>query len=100
MSSTPIDLAKIASDVVRQLFSDARQVSLGDKTYPIINLKRVNLRSVTIEGFQFLEQNAAKDSKWAQMAREGHQIAWVFKDRKYYARVVDGEYTLLKKNAK
>ena len=28
------------------------------------------------EGHLWLEQNPAKDSKWAKLAREGHEVAW------------------------
>jgi hypothetical protein len=30
------------------------------------------------EGHFWLEQNAAKASKWGRLAREGHKIAWEF----------------------
>ncbi len=30
------------------------------------------------EGRYWLEQNSAKASKWAELARQGHQIAWEF----------------------
>ena len=37
------------------------------------------LRSFTDEdGHFWLEQNADKRSKWAKLAREGHDIAWEF----------------------
>jgi hypothetical protein len=37
------------------------------------------LRTFTDERSHFwLEQNSAKASKWAKLAREGHQIAWEF----------------------
>ena len=37
------------------------------------------LRSFTDDNGHFwLEQNAAKASKWAKFAREGHQVAWEF----------------------
>jgi hypothetical protein len=37
------------------------------------------LRTFTDEhGHFWLEQNAAKPSKWAKLAREGHQVAWEF----------------------
>jgi hypothetical protein len=42
-----------------------------------------------------LEQNADKESHWAQKTREGHKIAWVMKDGEYLARVVDGKVDLL-----
>ena len=37
------------------------------------------LRTFTVEHGQFwLEQNPAKNSKWAKPAREGHEMAWEF----------------------
>jgi hypothetical protein len=37
------------------------------------------LRSFTdSEGQFWLEQNSAKASKWAKLARQGHDIAWEF----------------------
>jgi hypothetical protein len=30
------------------------------------------------EGHFWLEQNAAKSSKWGRLAREGHKVAWEF----------------------
>jgi hypothetical protein len=37
------------------------------------------LRCFTDEhGHFWLEQNATKESKWAKLAREGHEIAWEF----------------------
>jgi hypothetical protein len=42
-------------------------------------LAQTNLRSLTDdEGHFWLEQNAAKSSKWAKLAREGHAVAWEF----------------------
>ena len=38
-----------------------------------------NLRSFTDkDGHFWLEQNAEKSSKWAKLARKGHDIAWEF----------------------
>src|SRR3954454_5126298 len=43
------------------------------------HLGRSGLRSFTDEnGHLWLEQNANKDSKWAKLARAGHEIAWEF----------------------
>ncbi|MEP6716840.1 MAG: hypothetical protein ABJC09_14815 [Terriglobia bacterium] len=37
------------------------------------------LRSFTdVEGYFWLEQNAAKPSKWGKFAREGHDVPWEF----------------------
>ena len=57
------------------------------------------LRSfVTEDGHLWLEQNAQKRSKWATLARKGHDVAWEF-DKPggaYTGRMlIDGEiYTL------
>jgi hypothetical protein len=43
------------------------------------HLGHSRLRSFTDEeGHFWLEQNSAKTSKWAKLAREGHQVAWEF----------------------
>jgi hypothetical protein len=42
-------------------------------------LGRSRLRTFTDEhGHFWIEQNSAKDSKWARLAREGHEVAWEF----------------------
>ena len=54
------------------------------------------LRSFTDdEGHFWLEQNATKKTKWAKLAREGHDVAWEFKGRggSYSGRMlIDGEF--------
>jgi hypothetical protein len=53
------------------------------------------LRSFTDEdGHFWLEQNAEKKSKWAKLAREGHNVAWEFDGPRgeYTGRMlIDGE---------
>jgi hypothetical protein len=42
-------------------------------------LGRSGLRSFTdAEGHLWLEQNSTKASRWAKLAREGHEVAWEF----------------------
>jgi hypothetical protein len=37
------------------------------------------LRTFTEEHHRFwIEKNASKDSRWAKLARQGHEIAWEF----------------------
>jgi len=57
------------------------------------------LRSFTDEeGHFWLEQNSAKGSKWAKLARKGHDVAWEFERPRgtYSGRIlIDGEvYTV------
>ncbi len=58
-------------------------------------LGRSGLRSFTdAEGHFWLEQNRAKASRWAKLAREGHEVAWEFENPGggYTGRIlIDGE---------
>jgi hypothetical protein len=53
------------------------------------------LRTFTDEHNRFwIEQNESKDSRWAKLARQGHEIAWEFDSPggSYTGRVlIDGE---------
>ena len=52
------------------------------------------LRSFTAtDGKFWLEQNPAKRSKWAKLAREGHEVAWEFAEGGSYSgrMLIDGE---------
>jgi hypothetical protein len=53
------------------------------------------LRSfVNDEGHFWLEQNTAKKTKWAKLARDGHDVAWEFSGRggSYTGRMlIDGD---------
>jgi hypothetical protein len=42
-----------------------------------------------------VEQNPKKSSEWAELARAGRRVAWVMREGRYLARVVDGEVTFL-----
>jgi len=59
------------------------------------HLGHSRLRSFTAQDKHFwLEQNPAKASKWAKLARKGHEIAWEFESAggPYTGRVlIDGE---------
>jgi len=59
------------------------------------HLGHSRLRSITDEDGSFwLEQNSAKDSKWAKLARQGHDVAWEFDSPggSYTGRIlIDGE---------
>jgi hypothetical protein len=59
------------------------------------HLGHSRLRSFTDgQGHLWLEQNAEKRSKWARLAREGHDVAWEFESPggSYTGRMlIDGE---------
>lgn len=58
---------------------------------------RTGLRYVKLDDNAILvEQNPKTKSQWADLANAGHRVAWVIRDRKYLARVLDGEVLMLK----
>ena len=72
----------------RELFSDEKGT--------VRRFSRSGLRYLYLSGgTTLIEQNPSKQSRWAQMARQGRQIAWLMKEGRYLARVIDGEVQLL-----
>ncbi len=97
MTDEPFDLEGAAKAAFSAMFAGENSVIFGGKDYSIEILKASRLKSVNFGEYQCIEQNPRKESQWAQKAREGHHIMWVFKGRAYIARVMDGEFTLLSK---
>jgi hypothetical protein len=63
----------------------------GVKKFARSGLRYVNLPG----GAVLIEQNPTKRSEWAELANQGHRVAWVMREGKYLARVVDGEVVML-----
>nr|MDO8087702.1 hypothetical protein [Candidatus Sigynarchaeum springense] len=97
MTGETFDLEAAAKAAFSAIFAGEKTVKFGGKDYPVEILKSSRLKSVNFGEYQCIEQNPRKESQWAQKAREGHQIMWMFKGRAYIARVMDGEFTLLGK---
>lgn len=84
----------------RLLFHGEELIYKGKK----VPLRKINLRAggtlrkVEVGDFAYIEQNPSKRSKWAAMARRGHNILWIINTRtnEYWGRVVDGEVTPLR----
>ena len=91
------NLEEYSLQIFKALFSKESEVEVTGEFFPINIFKSKKLRYVDLYGFRFIEQNTAKSSKWAQRARDGAKIMWVFRGRSYFARVIDGSFTLLKK---
>ncbi len=91
------NLENFAITIAEAIFSDQSEVELEGNFFPINSFKSSKLRYVDLYGYRFIEQNPIKSSRWAEMARNGHKILWIFKGNTYYARVVDGKFTLLKR---
>jgi hypothetical protein len=72
------------------IFNNFETIEIDGYSYHMDYTSRSGLRLFKIEGYSYLEQNSETGSNWAKMAREGHQIMWVMKGRRYLAQVRDG----------
>ncbi len=97
MGETLFDIEAAAKAAFTAMFAGAKSFQFDGNAYVVDILKSSKLKAVSFGEYQCIEQNPRKDSQWAQKAREGHHIMWVFKGRAYIARVMDGEFTLLGK---
>ena len=78
---------------------ETNSVTIGDKPIPVRRTSSSRLKFVqfVMEGreYQAIEQNAAKPSRWGELARQGHRVVQ-FRDLRtgrYVAVAVDGEVT-------
>jgi gamma-glutamylcyclotransferase (GGCT)/AIG2-like uncharacterized protein YtfP len=92
-----VDLEETALKIYEAMFADEESVEVDGEVYDIDLTSRAKVKRVRIDDLSFLEQNPKKDSHWAEEAREGRQIMWVMKGRKYLARVRDGRFLDLRK---
>ena len=83
--------------IYNAIFEGKKTVEIEGIDYPI-NEFSSNIRYVDLFGYRYIEQNRNKKSEWGKKAREGHKIMWIIKGRRYMVRIMDGEYTDLKKS--
>jgi hypothetical protein len=88
------------SSIAEQLMSTSETVSVDGRVLPVRLTGRQRLRCVRFPAdgaeYEAIEQNAAKPSRWGQLAREGHRVVQfrdVLSDR-YVAVSVDGHVTI------
>jgi len=93
-------LQQAALKIYDAIFGGQESVEIDGETHPIEKTSKSKLLSVRIGPLFFVEQNPAKSSKWAELAKEGHQIMWVMRGRSYVARVMDGRFLDLQRKAK
>ena len=79
------------------IFNNIETIEIDGDRYFLDHTPRKGLRFYEIDGYSYLEQNPETGSNWAKMAREGHQIMWVMKGRRYFAQVRDGVFYDLRK---
>ncbi len=58
--------------------------------YKVLVSKNQGLKFVREGKYTLMEQNPHKSSVYADLARQGHNVAWLFEDNKYKAVVIDG----------
>ncbi|MER3427968.1 MAG: hypothetical protein C4334_07685 [Pyrinomonas sp.] len=78
-------------DEIRRAFDKLFVGESDVRRFPRSGVRYVELG----HGLRLVEQNPNKKSRWAELARQGHRIAWVMRDGEYLARVVDGEVEIL-----
>jgi len=85
---------RLARSLAVPYYPDVAQTLKDMSTWTEL-IGHAQLRSfVDDEGHFWLEQNAAKKTKWAKLARDGHDVAWEFAGRggSYTGRMlIDGE---------
>lgn len=88
----------VLTSVAEQMMSGA-EVVVDGRAEKVTRTGTRRLRTVRFEmrgkGYQAIEQNAEKPSRWGQLAREGHRVVQ-FREigsGKYVAVVVDGKVT-------
>ena len=86
-TETEVPAAGVILVAFEKLFGGGR----GVRKFQRSGLRYVNLP----EGAILIEQNPQKGSEWAELARQGHRIAWAMREGRYLARVVDGEVVML-----
>jgi len=80
------------------LVDRAAEVELNGETFRVRETPRKRLRQVDFvfegESLRGLEQNPETESRWAQLARAGHNVMQFLSAGRYIGNVVDGKVTL------
>ena len=92
-----LDLKEVAIKAFEAIFDSHESVDIDGESYFIERTSSAGLRFVKIGKYTFLEQNPNKSSRWAKLAREGHNILWVLVGRRYLAQVKDAVFHDFKK---
>jgi hypothetical protein len=85
------------STIFDTIFDRLDSVEIKGEVYLISQTLKSKVRLVEKDGYTYIEQNPHMSSKWAQLARDGHQILWVMQGRRYLAQVKDRKFLNLKR---
>jgi hypothetical protein len=94
---TMLDHDILKSVAAQMMTSD--QVILGTQSFPVTRTGSSKLRAVRFvmngHNYHAIEQNPAKPSRWAELARQGHRVVQFrnVASGKYVAVVVDDKVT-------
>jgi hypothetical protein len=74
------------------------EVNLDGRKFRVRETLRKHLREVDFvfegQALRGLEQNPRTESRWAQLAREGHKVMQFLSAGQYFGNVVNGKVTL------
>jgi len=90
-------IEEVARKVYDAIFEGLNTVEIEGEVYLVGKTSRNKVRLVERGGYTYIEQNPHKDSRWAKLAKQGHQIMWVMQGRKYLAQIKDGKFLNLKR---
>jgi hypothetical protein len=90
------NLKEIGLKIFEAIFSGAKTVKIDDIEHEIKKFSS-GIKFLDLFGYRFIEQNLNKKSQWGKKAREGHQIMWIIKHRRYLVQIIDGEFKDLSK---
>ena len=78
--------------VYEAIFSNKPSITIEGVEYFMEKTTRTDLRFFNIQEYSFLEQNPEKSSNFGELAREGSQIMWVMRGRRYLGQVRNGDF--------
>ena len=82
--------------IYNALFDKKKSVEIEGIEYKFEKFSS-GVRYLDLFDYRYIEQNRNKKSEWGKKAREGHQIIWIIKGRRYIAQILDGEFKDLTK---
>ena len=90
------NLENYGMTIYNALFDKKKSVEIEGIEYKFEKFSS-GVRYLDLFGYRYIEQNRNKKSEWGKKAREGHQIIWIIKGRRYIAQILDGEFKDLTK---
>ena len=90
------NLEKYGMTIYKAIFDKKKSVEIEGIEYKIDKFSS-GVRYLDLFDYRYIEQNRNKKSEWGKKAREGHQIMWIIKGRRYVAQMLDGKFIVLNK---